>query len=246
MRTQAANILVGLPVVNIQNTYMSSLALVKVTHTEGDNLKIESRECDIQLINFNDDDTPPDNMGWMVVPHAYMRSLPIRTQWCEVTTAEPGTPVDVSVMLEVRGARLEDPMNDPVPNHEDYQRNPDDPRFWDQDEDGQVGITMLQDGMMRGEIYHIQRVIAYPEGIRIDNDHVRGLITAEVEMKYLHTSNPALFGDIEMMMHEQADRSFFRQMRMPDDTSCADLIREGSHDDSWLRHSNHMMDVPDP
>ena len=218
-----------------------------MSHVEVGTLKLESRECDIKLINFQDNDEPPEEMAWMVIPHAYLHSLPMRVQWIEdVISAESGTQMDVSMLVETRGVVLDDPLNDPVPDRSDFLQNPDDPRFWDQDQDGKPGITMLMDGMMRGEIYHVQRITAKPNGTLIDKDHIRGLCTVTTEMEYLDASNPDLLADIDFLVHEEADRTFFRLMRMPDDTSCADLIREGSRNDSWIRHSNHMMDVPDP
>jgi hypothetical protein len=55
-----------------------------------------------------------------------------------------------------------------------------------------------------------------------------------------------LIYDTTTEIHTDPTRTYHRFVRMPDDTSCADLIREGHREDSWLRHTNHMMDIPDP
>jgi hypothetical protein len=102
------------------------------------------------------------------------------------------------------------------------------------------------DGILRGAIYNVQRWKAVYHGEILDADHIRGLSSIENDQLVISASTPNLIYDTDTVVHEEEDRTFHRFMRMPDDTSCADLIREGHREDSWLRHSNHMMDVPDP
>jgi len=44
----------------------------------------------------------------------------------------------------------------------------------------------------------------------------------------------------------QADRTYFRMQQVDAQTSCAALIEQARRPDSWLRHTDHLMDVPDP
>ncbi len=144
------------------------------------------------------------------------------------------------------GCILDDPVNDPLPTRDDYEADPNDPRFWDQDEDGQVGMTTLMDGIMRGAIYNVQRWTAIYHGRILDADHVKGLSTIVSKQKVLSASNPTLIQDIDTFIHDDEDRTYFRMQRLDDDASCADLIRLANRYDSWLRHTPHMDDVPDP
>jgi hypothetical protein len=246
MRSQAANLTVGIPLIHVQATTSSGLLLVKVDHLEGDTLRFTTRECDIQMINFIDSDEPFANLAWMLIPHTYIRALPLGERRVEIPANHLLALFESERVMAIRGARLDDPWNDPLPSREDYVNDPGDRRFWDQDQDGKVGMTTLMDGMIRGEVYHVQRHFSTFHGVVIDEDHLRGLTSAEAEQKYIDASSPSLVYDVEFQMHHQLDRTFFRMQRMPEDTSCADLIREGSREDSWLRHANHMMDVLDP
>ena len=136
MRMEIAVITSGLPLVGDQNTYSSNLLLVKISHPEGDHLVLEEKLCDIKLLNFNNDDSPNETPAWMVIPIGYLKSLPILVQTVDLPSASPGNPFETTRSLEVRGVILDDPANDPLPDMDVYDANPNDPRFWDQDEDG--------------------------------------------------------------------------------------------------------------
>ncbi len=246
MRYVAAVVTLNLPLVNQMNTYSSNMILVKFRHGEGDRLDMQIKICAIDLINFKDDDLPVDNLAWMLIPHTYLRSLPILDLWVDVKSAAAGATFETSQLLEVRGCVLENPATDPLPTKDDFEDNPDDPRFWDQDGDGNVSMTTLMDGVLRGKVYNVQRWTAIYNGEILDADHIRGLATVENEQIVVSANSESLKQETATIVHEEADRTFFRLMRMDDDASCADLIREGAKDNSWLRHSPHLMDVDDP
>jgi len=245
LRMEIGVVTFGLPLVPKQNTYSSNLLLIKVSHTRGDALVLEEKPCDFQLINFRDDDREFADLAWMVIPLGYLKSLPVLVRTVELDPADTGK-FESSMSLEVRGCILDDPVNDPLPTRDDYEADPNDPRFWDQDEDGQVGMTTLMDGIMRGAIYNVQRWTAIYHGRILDADHVKGLSTIVSKQKVLSASNPALIQDIDTFIHDDEDRTYFRMQRLNDGASCADLIRLANRDDSWLRHTPHMDDVPDP
>jgi hypothetical protein len=182
----------------------------------------------------------------MVVPSAYLHSLPLLEQSVTVSSAKKGAPFETSQSVEVRGAILKDPPRDPLPSRADYLADPQDERFFDQDEDGQVGMTTFMDGVLRGSIYNVQRWKAVYHGEILDRDHIRGPATIENEQKVISASTSALVYETSSEIHPQADRTYFRLQRLAPDASCADLIREASRQDSWLRHTPHLMDVPDP
>jgi hypothetical protein len=246
MRMEIGVVTLGLPLVNRMNTYSSNLFLVKMSHTEGNQLKLEEKVCEIQLINFIDSDEPFDDLAWMLIPHTYLKSLPILEQFVEVSSAAPGSSFETTQSVEVRGCVLDDPINDPLPTKQDFEANPDDPRFWDEDEDGNVAMTTLMDGILRGKVYNVQRWKAIYHGEILDSDHIRGLSTIDNVQLVISASSGTLKQETSTLIHEQEDRTYHRLMRMPDDTSCADLIREGHLNTSWLRHTPHMMDVADP
>lgn len=246
MRVVIGSVTYGLPLVSRQPSYSSNLLLVKVSHPEGNLLVLQEKVCKIDLINFRDDDQPFADMAWMVVPKAYLHGLVGTSQTVELASANPGEPFETSQSVELRGLLLEDPLNDPVPDRSDYLQDPGDVRFWDQDQDGHVAMTVLMDGVLRGGIYGVQRWKAVYHGEIQDSDHIRGLASVSSEQLLIDASRAALLYETYTEIHVQVDRTFFRMQRLDQQASCADLIREAAHSDSWLQHSNHMLDLPDP
>jgi hypothetical protein len=246
MRVEIAVVTVGLPLVVTHNSYSSNLFLVKASHRKGDTLELEERLCESDIINFNNDDTPYQDMIWMVIPNDYLRSLPILRQTAAVTSTGSLDLFETSQSVELRGCLLAEPAHDPMPTREEFLADPGDARVWDQDRDGHPGMTVYVDGVIRGRLYNIQRWTAIHHGLIVDVDHIRGLTSAQSEEVLLGTDNETLDQDTQTAMHDQADRTYFRMMRVDADTSCARLIREAHHADSWLRHTDHLMDVTDP
>jgi hypothetical protein len=241
MRMVTGVITKGLPLIDVQNTASTNLYLLKISHHQGNQLEIRERICEIKLLNFIDSDEPFANLAWMLIPDRYLRSLPNLTRTAEVTSDAPGSEWTTSKTVDVRGCLLDDPENDPMPTRFDYGENPDDPRLWDQDGDGNPAITTIMDGVLRGEIYNVQRWSAIYPGTIIDADHIRGHSIIENEQFIISASSETLIYDTETIIHGDQDRTYFRLTRFPDDASCAAVIQEGHRNDSWLQKMPHQV-----
>ncbi len=92
----------------------------------------------------------------MVFPDAFVDSLVPGERIAHLSASEDSFSIDFiqDRYVEVRGAVLEDPAEDPLP------ATPDDPRVFDQDADGHPGMTVSIDllGLIRGDVYVVQRV----------------------------------------------------------------------------------------
>ncbi len=236
------------PIIGYQNTYSANIFLVKVSHEEGNKLKITEKLCDLQLINFIDSDEDFNDLGWMIITARYVKSLGILEREVELSSGTAGSPWLTTQSVEVRGCVIDDPMNSPLPDRDAFLADPNDVRFWDQDEDGNVGMTTLMDGIMRGKIFNVQRWKAIYDGEIINADHIKGLAAIDNEQLIIDASKPDLIqSNSQSTIHSQADRTYFRMMRFPDpETSCADIIRAAALDGSWLAHTPHLDDVPNP
>lgn len=93
--------------------------------------------------------------------------------------------------IEVRGAILDDEIIDALPI------DPDDPRVWDQDEDGFPGMTVNVNllGFIEAQIYVVQRVQYALSGMVTSEDRIEGSIEWSDEQVVLAATNSLLMAD---------------------------------------------------
>ena len=240
MRLNLAVITYGLPLLSRQTTNSSHLVLVQARHDQGDALELTEKLCSLEMINFSDDGTAPSDLIHVTIPHGFLAALPLANHRATVAGLGPGEAFATDTWVEVRGARLSDPERDPLPTRSDYEASPADPRLWDQDGDGRVGMTTLTDGVLRGEIYIVQRVRLALSGEQVDADRLHGLVVAQTEEHLLDASKAALVYDIQTELHPESDRTHFRMLRLPEDAGCADLLAESERAGSWLGYTERL------
>lgn len=240
LRLNLALITYGLPLLSRQTTNSAHLFLVRARHTGDDLLELDEKLCALEMINFSDGDRPPSDLIHVTIPHTFLAALPLAHHRVQLPSAAAGTPFVSDRWLELRGALLDDPAQDPLPTRHDYEARPDDPRLWDQDADGRPGMTTLTDGVLRGEIYIVQRIAFALDGVLVDADHIEGRVRAETEEHLLDASKASLVYDIETALHPDADRTTFRMLRLADDASCADLLAEAERTGSWLAYRESL------
>lgn len=122
---------------------------------------------------------------------------------------------------EVRGAVLDDPVNDELPNYRS------DPRVIDQEGNGQIGFTIPVEivEMFGGDTYVVQRFRYRLEGRLVDADTIIGTVEWSTEQVILWATDALL-----MMSYTQSvdpDPTVHRfLMRRVDETWDCDSIRE--------------------
>jgi hypothetical protein len=242
MRLNMAMVTLGLPLLQRQTTNASNLVLIRIRHQAGDRLELTEKLCDLGMTNFSDSGAPPSDLIHVTIPAGFLAALPLVRRSVDLPAAGAGSPWRSDQSLEVRGAALAEPALDPLPSRRDFEADPDDPRFLDQDEDGRVGMTTLTDGVLRGEIYIVQRVRLALDGQVVDADRVEGLVRLVTEERLISSNKPELVYDIQTTVHPDPDRTFFRMQRLAPKASCAELQREASRAASWLHPLERLPD----
>lgn len=120
-------------------------------------------------------------------------------------------------VVEVRGARLEDPASDPLPADRF------DERVFDQDGDGQPGLTVpvCVAGIVCGETYVVQRLQTELLGWIVDGDTIAGRMTWRSEQNVLAASDLLLTLAYTYTLHPDATRHRFLMVRVDADGGCA-------------------------
>jgi len=123
-----------------------------------------------------------------VVPDAFVASLNGPPHKGRLEETENGWRFIQERYIEVRGAVLDDPENDPLPT------NPHDSRLVDQDGDGHPGLTVpvVAVGIVSGDTYVVHRLIYALAGSLIDNDTIRGTIDWVAEQTVVAATDPFL------------------------------------------------------
>lgn len=222
-----------IPTLSVLSTASIQHLLVRATR-DGASLVLDQKLCATELRNFDELDQPrPIEPFQVTLPDRNLAAIR------SVRTRIDGAP-DVGgsfisgERLDLRGARLKNPLTDPLPSYLDLTN------AWDQDRDGLPGLTAKVTGLVSGDLYQAQRWVARLHGTVVDLDHLHGLAKGPVDQTVLGSTNMTLVNDGRSVEHPQPDRSYFRMLRLRTDASCADVVRVSKSEGSWLFHTPHF------
>jgi hypothetical protein len=182
------------------------LTIHEVRH-ESDRLYGPGRLCDLEL-----------NSGSRFVratlTRAFKARLPPPMLDTRLTSdAEGNVTLRQERRFVVVGARLADPLRDPLPTM------PSDPQVFDEDRDGHPGLTVEIGGILSGQIYVAQRSWTELSGRMIGLDRISGSVRFGNEQVVLQATSTLLRHP--PTTRALPSRSWFRMARLPYDTGCA-------------------------
>jgi hypothetical protein len=179
------------------HTRTVSFLLVDQTQT-GTNVMMRAQYCS----RYAEED--PGAISHVTIPDAYVRSLVGFTRTGTYATQGDAGPsaLTLPTFAEVQGAHLADPMNDALPALGDS-------RVFDQDADGNPGITIKISSMIVGDLYVVQREKSQLAGVATGVDRVEGL--------YQFTSEQAILDSNSALLKATASS----QVAVPDANACA-------------------------
>jgi hypothetical protein len=150
------------------------------------------------------------------IPAAFMASLVPSPRTAIITEQDGALVFTQSPYVEVRGAHLKDIGSDDLPVSSE------DPRVFDQDEDGKPGMSISVSilGIVMGQTYVVQRVRYTLNGIVISPDWIEGTIDWSDEQNILGVSNPFLDVDASSSPDPDPSKHRFIMIRARDDWTC--------------------------
>ncbi len=223
----------GLPLVSQQDSVSIAYGLAKIIQNSKGGITINLKLCSIRLKNFKEDDSEFEDLAYIIVPDSYADSVPIVVNNTDFISNE-NEEIISDIFLDIRGARLPDPWNTPLPDYENLLY------AYDQDRDGKPGMTTFVNGILTGEVYNAQRWWVKYHIKRKDRDHLHGLIDFNSEETILGASNKILLTKIKVMRHPQNDRSYFRAQRLNDAADCNTVLELKDKDDSFIKFTPHF------
>jgi hypothetical protein len=224
----------GMPLFAYMNTVEVQYILMKVTQSDGGGLDMSMKYCNIDLINFLDKDEPLEATK-IIIPNRYTEFVPVQdlVSASAVPIMAPGASYSTGWLLDVRGADLVNPATDPLP---DYINCPGGSCSfqWDQDKDGKPGMTTLITGIVgTGEIYISKRATLMLDVKAVDADHMQGGAPHTFEQGVIGSSPPNFNYSLKYTGMDP-ERSYFRALRVPEDTSCEDVLKMGNTPGSFI------------
>jgi hypothetical protein len=157
-----------------------------------------------------------------VIPDAFLASLGEIVAEASIDASAAPTRFVQPWTTEVRGARLEDPERDPLPTQAD------DPRVVDQDGDGKPGLTVHVSalGILRGNVYVVQRVRTRLVGTLVSPDRIEGVVEWTTEQVTLGATNPLFLGNLPNRPDTVPEHSFFILQRVDATWECEDILAQ--------------------
>lgn len=189
--------------------------LARVT-VEGQQLKSQEELCDIRAI------TSANNS--MVFPDALKRVIPQRLQNFALVQDADQTVLRAEPVVEVFGAKLSDTVREPLPARAD------DGRVFDQDSDGQPGITVqvaFKAGIfnIKGKLYMLERTRIQEQGQLLAADTIKGKVDWGTEQRTLGSDSSVLAG-VTATLKTRLEESEFTMRKVSEDASCASVLAD--------------------
>ena len=201
----------AVPLVGERTRTTSSLLLLDVTQDDPTVSAVE-RTCSTSIDNGT-------SLVATEIPEAFLLSLPSVSWTATLDPNAEGFGFIRPWVTSVKGARLDDPENDPLPTQSD------DPRVVDQDGDGKPGLTVHVSvmGLIEGDVYVVQRDRSRLVGTVVSADAAEGLLEWTSEQSTLGASSSFFLSGAAARPDPVAQHSYFRARRVAEGTTCAEL-----------------------
>lgn len=249
----------GFPIVNCQDSVNVQHLLFKVYQGKNasgeETVVMDGKYCHHEMANFvadpsnrSKDDTTAKNYAWMVVPkrytlHTHFHHWNLRL--LDIPAIGDGSgPFWTDWYPEVRGALFEegkDPgfftptANYPMPTHHECENTFTAPACtqWDQDRDGNVGLTTQMAGAIQGFVYNDNRAFqrAYTTVVKVDSlgrvNKLKALLQTDNETHVLGATKSSFIIDPTPNYYKDWERSYTRMLRIPENATCKDIESVG-------------------
>lgn len=202
-----------------------SVRRVEVDH-RGDQIWFDTEVCSLEILEES-------TLTETTIPDAFVESLqPPRR---EGTYVDGG--LEIAEETQLRGVQFEDGVDvktEPLPTE------PDDPRVYDQDGDGNPGLTVEVDATLAGgEIYVVQRVIDRFESNDVTDDEVFGFVDWSEDQEILDASDSRLLmAEPETRPHPDKEANYFHMLRLGEN--------EADDCDTLAQRRDELFDVDAP
>lgn len=219
---------VGIPLVKTQIMMSRNYFLIEARVDGPSRIRTRETLCGLYVKL----ETP---LNKIIVPNQFIEHSGVIERTIELASSTNGSKWISDDVYEVRGARLVDPIEDPLPpsgSAKPGRTQSCDEAPWgqecDQDQDGQPGMTNVLSGALSCKVYVTQRWHSALDGVIVDANRIEGpLSSASTEQTVLAASS-SLCEQVHMQTVEVIDKCpehfYFKMVRLADDATCKDVM----------------------
>jgi len=121
---------------------------------------------------------------------------------------------------------LPDPLTTPLPTPDNYEKSPQSDWMWDEDEDGNPGVTIFMRGTLTADLYVVKRNVYVFDGTIVSDDRIQGLNKTSVsESNSVKSTVGWLAGTGTAKSDPDPLKSWFDMVRLKDDATCDDVAQ---------------------
>jgi hypothetical protein len=155
-----------------------------------------------------------------IYPDAFLDALPVVEKRATLSEAVTGASFVMEPHVTVLGAQLDDPWGDPMPQQAS------DPEQWDQDRDGQPGVTVRveQSLLGEGEVYVGQRTFTSYQGVLLSAERIEGYVDSDNEQVVFDASSWWLEIDTNSRDDPEPSHSYFIFQQIDRSMGCAEIL----------------------
>ncbi len=218
---QLIGTLVNAPVIGQIPTTNRAVLLWDLVQGEDGSVTILQTTCDLTLQSES-------QFSEMIIPDAFVAAISPYSKAGTVDFTSNPPLLNVPPFPEVHGAKLTDPLSEPLPT------TGDDPRVVDADGDGNPGLTMFVSGMVDGAIYVVRRNVVGIVDATVFPDRMEGLLIWSQEQVVLGSDNPILAENpTQIEVDPDPNKTHFTCVRIPEEWGCEEVLAAG--DDLFAR-----------
>ncbi|MEE2788535.1 MAG: hypothetical protein VX589_14425 [Myxococcota bacterium] len=193
-----------------QLTHIIAIARIRIVRTEDGLVAVEDT-CQTEVIRPDFPDVITE------LPTAFIDSMPITRRGFR----QEGNQVAFAETVELQGVRLTDPYVEELPTQVD------DHRVFDQDDDGQPGVTVRLTGFLQGTLYLIQRIISRLSGTATER-RMEGFARWSSEEVVLAANPELLKVPTNITPIDDVTQNYFIAVRIDAQLDCRDILTQAS------------------
>ncbi|MEW5847655.1 MAG: hypothetical protein AB2A00_02535 [Myxococcota bacterium] len=131
-----------------------------------------------------------------------------------------------NTVIDLWGVRnLPDPVETELPKKDNYQTPPQSDWMWDEDDDGNPGVTVKLTGSISADAYLVSRSVYRLEGTVLSTDHIQGLARSQKTNQHtVKATNSLAEGESKTRPDTSNPKaSWFDMVRLGDNATCDDV-----------------------